>query len=361
MLSFVIFILILSILIIVHEFGHFLVAKRNGVKVERFSIGFGPPLLRIKSKGAEFLIGLIPLGGYVKLAGDNISEYQGYPFEFLSKSVGVRAKIVFSGPLFNYFMAFIVFWVVTILGFPYLDTVVGKVLDDFPAKKAGLKEGDKILEVNGRKVNHWRQMAEEIRESKDEVILKVKRDSKIIYFTLPLEKKEIEDKFGKKKKIPVIGIVAGDKIKIVRYNLFKGFFKSIQSVTFITFVIVKGIFFIIFGVLPFKEAVTGPLGIYYVTSEATKIGMVAVLHLIAVLNISLAVVNLLPLPLLDGGHLFIFLIEKIRRKRLSEKAEEWWLRLGFLIISFLILFVFYNDIVKFGNKIWKKESLSQQK
>jgi regulator of sigma E protease len=360
MLSFLIFILILSILIIAHEFGHFLVAKKSGVKVEKFSIGFGPPLLKIKGKETEFLIGLVPLGGYVKLAGDNISEYQGYPFEFLSKPIRIRAKIVFSGPLFNYLMAFALFWLVALLGFPYLDTVVGKVLDDFPAKKIGLEEGDRILEVNGKKVNYWQEMSKEIRKSKDKVYLKVKRDNRLIYFTVPLEKKKIEDEFGKKKEIPMIGIAASSKIKIVKYNFLEGFFKGIQSIFFITFIILKGIFFIIFGILPFKEAVTGPLGIYYVTSEATKIGITAILHLMAVLNVSLTIVNLLPLPLLDGGHLFVFLIEKIRKKRWSQKAEEWWMRLGFLIVSFLILFVFYNDIVKFGSKIWKKENIQQK-
>jgi regulator of sigma E protease len=352
MLSFLIFIVILSILIIAHEFGHFIVAKRSGVKAEKFAIGFGPPIVKVKGKETTFLICLFPLGGYVKLAGDSRSECKGYSYEFLSKPPGIKMRIVFAGPLFNYILAFILFWWIAVMGFPYLDTVVGKVLEGFPAQKAGLQENDRILEVNGKEVNSWQEMSTIIYKSKGEVSLKIERKGRIVFLNVPLQEKEIVDDFGVKKNVPIIGISASAKTKIVKYNIFEGFLKGWQALFQLTVIIIKGIVFMILGILPLREAVTGPLGIYYVTSEAVKVGLRAIIHLMAILNVSLTIVNLIPFPVLDGGHIFIFLIEKIRRKELSEKSEEFLTRLGFVVIALLIIFVFYSDIVRFGSKIW---------
>ncbi len=163
-------IIIFSILIVAHEFGHFLAARISGVKVEQFAIGFGPVLFKIKGRETIFLVCLFPLGGYVKLAGDTRSESKGEVFEFLSKAPGVKMRIVFAGPLFNYLLAFFLFWgSYTFLGFPSHLPVIGQVLEGYPAYSAGLQAGDKVLEVNSRKVDNWRQMSESISQSKDKV------------------------------------------------------------------------------------------------------------------------------------------------------------------------------------------------
>lgn len=362
MLNLIIFILILSILIVVHEFGHFLAARRNGVRVERFAIGFGTPIFKRKGKETDFWICAFPLGGYVKLAGDTRSEYHGEPFEFLSKPVGVKMKIVFFGPLFNFIFAFILFWVMGVVGFPYPDTVVGKVLEDYPAYEAGIKENDKVLEIDGEEVQNWFEMSEKIYRSQDSITLKIERDAKLLNFKVPLKEKEVSDAFGRKKTVPIIGISASEQIKIVQYNFFTAFFKGVEATFRTAFFIIKGFVFMILGIVPFKEAVAGPLGIFYITSQALKIGIIAILNLMAVLNVSLTIVNLIPLPLLDGGHLFLFLIEKIRKRQISERTEDFITQLGFIFILFLIIFVFYNDVVRFGSKIWQhnKGEVTQQ-
>lgn len=350
-MNILIVIVVFSILIVIHEFGHFIAAKRSGVKVEKFAIGFGPALLKMKGKETEFLLCLFPLGGYVKLAGDNPREREGFNYEFLSKAPGVRMRIVFAGPLFNYFLALVLFWIIAITGFPYPAAVVGKVLDGYPAQAAGVKVGDKVLEVNDKGVDTWQDMAGIIYESKEKIELKIQRNGKSVFVEVPLRKKEVADDFGRKKSVSIIGIAASSETKIIKYGFFKGLVKGAQALFGLTFLIIKGFVFIILGIVPFKEAMAGPIGIYYITSEAVKVGVAVVLQLMAVLSVSLAVVNLFPVPVLDGGHLFFFFMEKLRKKPLKEETEDILTRIGLTFIVLLIAFVFYNDIVRFGPKL----------
>lgn len=341
---------IFSILIVIHEFGHYIAAKRSGVKVERFALGFGPILFRKKGKETEFVVCAFPLGGYVKMAGDTRQEHKGLKNEFLSKSVGVKSKIVFAGPLFNYILALVIFCIIALIGFPYPDSVVGSVLDDYPAKAAGVEEGDRILAVNGNEVEHWMDMAEEISQAKDTVNLRIEREGKIISLAISLQQKEITDDFGKRKNVSMIGIGASSEVKTVKYNFPQAIIKGFESLFKLTFLVVKGLLFMILGIIPFKEAVAGPIGIYYITSEVVKIGIVPTLHLLAVLSVSLAIINLFPIPVLDGGHLLFFFMEKVRGKPISEKVEDNLTRVGLSFLILLIVFVFYNDIDKILNK-----------
>jgi len=352
-MSILITVIVFSILIIIHEFGHFVAAKRAGVKVEKFAIGFGPAVLKINGRQTQFLLCLFPLGGYVKLAGDNRPEHKGFDYEFLSKPPGTRMGIVFAGPLFNYLLALVVFWIIAMIGFPYPAAVVGEVLKGYPAQRAGVKAGDRVLEVNGRKVETWGDMAKVIQSSKEEVNLKVQRRNREVSLKVALRQKELADDFGRKKNVSIIGITASPEVKIVKYGFFQGLVKGTQGLFNLTFLIIKGFIFIILGFVPFKEAMAGPIGIYYITSEAAKVGIAAVLQLMAVLSVSLAIVNLFPVPILDGGHLVFFLVEKIRKRPLKEKTEDILTRIGLAFIVMLIAFVFYNDILRFGPKILK--------
>jgi len=354
MLNLLGFIIILSITVMVHEFGHFISAKLHKVKVEKFSIGFGPVIFKKVINSMDFLVSLIPLGGYVKLAGDERSKFKNQPYEFLSKSTLEKIKIVIFGPLFNYIFAFLIFWVIAILGIPYEEPVIGKILEDHPAATVGIKEKDRVLEVNNIKVKSWTNMVDIIHKSKDKVFIKIKRDNQILDFTVPLKTKELTDLFGKKHYVSVIGISSAGLIKFERYNFFIAFFKAIQLIFSLTSSIIYGLFLVIVGAVPFKEAVTGPLGIYYITSEAMKLGILALLNTVAVLNLSLAIINLFPLPVFDGGHIAIFIFENIRRKPISEKTESILTNIGFAIIGILFIFVFYNDIVRLGSKIFLK-------
>jgi regulator of sigma E protease len=145
MIAFLVFIAILSVLIVVHELGHFIAARRVGVRVEKFSLGFGPQLFKKKNKDTEYLISAIPLGGFVKMAGDSLEEYKGKSDEYFYKSPGERFQIIFAGPFLNYVLGFLFFWFIFFTGYPMLTTKVGGLLDDFGAKKAGLQVGDRIV------------------------------------------------------------------------------------------------------------------------------------------------------------------------------------------------------------------------
>jgi len=351
---------IFSILIIIHELGHYIAAKRSGVRVERFALGFGPILFKRKGRETEFVVCAFPLGGYVKMAGDTREEHKGLKDEFLSKPLGIKSKIVFAGPLFNYLLALFVFCIIAFIGFPYPDSVVGSVLDDYPAQAAGVQEGDRVLAVDGKEVEHWLDMAEKIYQAEDMVNLSIQREGEIISLDIPLQQKEITDDFGKRKNVSVVGIGTSSQIKIIKYNFPQAIFIGFESLFKLTFLVFKGFLFMILGIIPFKEAVAGPVGIYYITSEVIKIGIVATLHLVAALSISLAIINLFPIPVLDGGHLFFFFLEKLRGKPISEKIENNLTRLGLSFLILLIAFIFYNDIVRFGPKIMDKGKDSVQ-
>jgi len=363
MLDFIVFILVLSALVVVHEYGHFLVARRCGVGVEKFSIGFGPVLLKIKGKFTEFLICAFPLGGYVKLKGESRQEHSGATDEFFSKSPGIRARIVLAGPIFNFIFAFTLFWLMSVIGFAepnYSSTVVGDLVDDYPAATAGVQKNDKIIAVNGVEVKDWRSMQMLIFKRNGDVALKIERDHKVIDLNIPLKSSEVLDDYGRKKTKSIIGIAPA--IRDVKFNVFTGFVKSLDLLFSTTWFMLKGFALMIIGALPFKEALSGPIGIYHITAQAREAGFSAILHFMAILNISLMIINLMPLPLMDGGHAFLFFMEKIRRKQLSEKVEDVISRVGFGMIIALMVFVFYNDLVKFGPTMWHgKKTVTEKK
>ena len=311
-MNFLLVLIIFSVLIIAHEFGHFIAARRAGIKVEKFSIGFGPVLFKKQGKETQFLICVFPLGGYVKLAGDSRPEHKGLKHEFLSKPIGTRMQVVFAGPLFNYLLALVLFWIIAAAGFPYIDTIVGGVLEDYPAEAAGVKTGDKVLAVNGVAVENWNEMTTIIQKAEEKVELKIIREGEQLVLDIPLEEKEITDAFGRKENVPMIGIAASANIKTVKYGFPQAIGKGFEALFSSTVLLLKGLVLIVRGVIPFKDAVSGPVGIYYYASEAIKVGIVATLYLMAVLNVTLAIINLFPIPILDGGHLLFCSLEKVR-------------------------------------------------
>ena len=353
-LDLIVFILVLSALIVVHEFGHFLVAKKNGVVVEKFSIGFGPVLFSRKGKETEFLISAFPLGGYVKLKGESRTECSGVNGEFFSKPVGIRSRVVLAGPFFNYIFAFVLFWIIAVIGFSepdYNSTAIGEVLTDYPAAAAGLKADDQIVAVNGVSVGDWKKMQVLITDKPGNVAIKVKRNDELLDFTIERKASEIEDYYGRKSTKQLIGITPS--VKQSKYNVFTGFLKGLELLFTLTWFMIKGFWLMLSGALPAREALSGPIGIYHITAQAREAGIGAIFHLMAVLNISLTIINLLPLPLMDGGHAFFFFLEKIRGKQLSEKTEDIAARVGFGLIILLMVFTVYNDLLRFGPK-WMK-------
>ncbi|MBI5145537.1 MAG: RIP metalloprotease RseP [Candidatus Omnitrophica bacterium] len=354
MLSFLIFLFILGLLIIVHELGHFLVARSVGVRVETFSLGFGRQLLTKKKSGTEYTISAIPLGGFVKLAGDNLAEYQGRADEYLSKSPGERARIVFAGPILNYILGFLFFWLIFFVGYPTLTTKVGGLLDGFGAKDAGMQVGDKIIAVDGQRVEYWEDLQKIIQRKKPPVGVKLSllRNNRELTLDVDIREQKLEDALGQKRSVGLLGITPFDEIITVRHGLAKSFLLSINKTWDLTELTYRALWRMVTGKMSMKESVTGPLGIFYITSRAAKLGIIAVLHLVAVLSMSLCIFNLLPLPVLDGGHIFLLAIEKIRGRHFSLKAEQIVNRIGITVITSLAILVTYNDIVRyFGDKI----------
>jgi regulator of sigma E protease len=338
------------VLVLIHEFGHFIVAKRLGVRVEKFSFGFGPKLASVKRGETEYLLSAIPLGGYVKMSGDEPGEaLKNESHEFLSRSIGDRFKIIAAGPLFNYILAFLIFSFIFMFGSPTLTTEVGDLLKDYPARAAGIKVGDKIIAVDGKSVKYWEDMTAIIRtHTQGSIDLSIVRGGKPMNIVIKPIVRETKDIFGKKMSIALVGIAPSQKIESVKYGFFESFGMGFKKVVDLTVITLRALWAIFTGQMSVKESMTGPIGIFVITGQAAKMGLIYIFHLMAILSASLAIFNLLPLPVLDGGHILFLAIEKIRRKPLSMKTQEAIGNVGIAFLILLTVFIFYNDIIKFG-------------
>lgn len=343
-----IFIIVISILIVIHEFGHFIVAKSLGVRVEKFVLGFGPVLLSKKRNDTEYAIALIPFGGYVKMAGDIPDEFKGNKWEYFSRPPSQRAMIVLFGPVLNYVLAFLCFCLAFSFGFPMQTTEIGKLMDGFPAKEAGLLLGDEIINIDGKNVNNFEELQQIVFNKKEgKLDLTVLRGSqKIKVFILP-KRDTIRTFFGQ-KTVSLIGIEPKAELVAIKYPLGKAIIEGAKKLLSMTVLTYKVLYMMLTGGISLKESVTGPIGIFVIIREAFKQGIVYLIYVMAVLSMSLAIFNLLPLPVLDGGHLFLLGLEKIRGRRLSQNIDDWITRVGLGFIIFMALFVFYNDLVRYG-------------
>ena len=351
-----IFLLILGLLITIHEFGHFIVAKRIGVRVEKFSFGSGKRILSKKKNGTEYSISLIPLGGYVKLAGDSLEDFKNNPDEYLSKKPSQRVQIIFCGPLLNYILGFLCFWLIFFIGYPTLTTKVGGLIEGFGAKNAGIQVDDKIIAVDGKKVYFWEdlQMAIQAKKTATKVLVSVFRDNKEYTIEVNIKEKQLDDALGQKRNVGLIGITPKDEIVKVKHGFLESFILGITKTLDFTILTYKALWRMVTGKLSMRESITGPLGIFYITSKAASAGLVSVLHLVAVLSVSLCIFNLLPLPVLDGGHIVLLAIEKIRGKQLSVKVERVITQIGFTLLVSLAIFATYNDLLRiFSDKLPK--------
>jgi regulator of sigma E protease len=338
------------VLVLIHEFGHFIVAKRIGVRVEKFSFGFGPKLFSVKKGETEYLISAIPLGGYVKMSGDEPGEtLTGDRKEFLSRKISERFNIIFAGPLLNYILAFLIFSVIFMFGSPTLTTEVGSLLSDYPAAKSGILVGDKVTQVDGKDVKYWENMTVLIHNHLEgPVRLKIERSGKPMELQIQPVVREVKDIFGKTNRIALLGIAPSQKIENVRYGFIESFgmgFKKLADLTVITY---KALWSIVTGRMSLKESMTGPIGIFIITGKAAQMGFIYLLHLMGLLSASLAIFNLLPLPVLDGGHILFLIIEKLRGRPLSMKSQEVISNVGVAFLILLTVFIFYSDIMKFG-------------
>lgn len=349
MITIVSFIFVLGILVFVHEFGHFIVAKRTGIKVEEFSLGFPPKMIGKKVGETEYRISWIPLGGYVKMAGENPEEeLKGEPWEFMSKPVIIRTLVVSAGPIMNFLLAIFIFWGIFFFhGIPEAHTdkrIIGSVAKGGPAERAGIKAGDEILSINGKKTGSFEQMAGLIQSEVEKPIEIVwKRGKDTLGATVLTTKEEILDDKGNKREVGKIGI--GSTYTIKKVGLFGAFREGAKTTIFILKETVKFIFALIIGTASLKM-LGGPVLIAQVAGESAKHGFASLLFFTALLSVNLSLLNILPIPALDGGHLLFLVIEKLKGRPLSVKYRAVMQQIGFALLILLIIMVTYNDILR---------------
>lgn len=342
-------VVLLGVIIFVHEIGHFLSAKLVGVRVLKFSLGFGPKILSRKYGDTEYLISSIPFGGYVKMFGEEAGEElkeEEKPFSYSHQPVWKRFIIVFSGPFFNLIFALIIFFIIFIYGLPVLFPEVGEVLKSSPAESAGLIKGDTILSINGLRINQWDEMTKIIHNSPERnLMFEVRRQEKIISFSIIPEKKVIKDIFGQDKEIGLIGIKPSGNTFIKKSSLYAAITDSIRRTWEISVLTVVSIIKLIQRIIP-METLGGPILIVQMAGEQASQGLLNFFLFMAIININLGVLNLLPIPVLDGGHILFLGIEAIRRKPLNEKFINIAQRVGLALILFIMAFALYNDITR---------------
>lgn len=350
-------IIFFGLLIFFHELGHFVLAKLVGVKVLKFSLGFGPKLLGRKIGETEYVISTIPLGGYVKPLGEEIGEElkeEEKPRAFNYQPVWKRALIVFAGPFFNIILAFIIF--VAFLGMkfpiaiPKLDsitTAIEDVMEDSPAMRAGLQKNDTIISVGGTSVNDWNEMAEVFSKNPGkELTLQVKRDSNIINIKVTPEPTKVQDEKGEEVVIGRIGISKKLNAHVIESSgLLDAPLKGLEAVYGWCALTIEVVIKLFTGAVSAKQ-VGGPILIVDAAAKAASVGAFAYFNFIAIISINLAVLNLLPVPVLDGGHIVFLSIEAMRGKPLSERILTVANKVGMALLLLLIAFVFYNDIMR---------------
>ncbi|HDP25807.1 MAG TPA: RIP metalloprotease RseP [Deltaproteobacteria bacterium] len=349
------FIIALGILIFFHELGHFILAKINGVGVLKFSLGFGPALLKKRIGETEYRLSLVPLGGYVKMLGEDSSNKDQEELShidpsraFSHKALKVKALIVSAGPVFNFLLAVVIYMVIAWIGIPTFSSVVGSVQDDSPADRAGLLAGDRIVTIAGNPVEIWEDISILLMQSTagESVEMLIARGENT--FIIHVSPKLIQDTnlFGEVIERPMIGITRSEEIITKNFGLIGGIGYGFMQ----TYRIVEltGIAFwkIITGSLDVRKSLGGPILIAQVSGETFRAGMLPFFSMIAFISINLAIINLLPIPILDGGHLVLFMIEGITGRPVEGKPREIAQQIGLFLLILLMLFAFYNDILR---------------
>lgn len=370
-------IIVLGILIFVHEFGHFIVAKLFNVRVEKFSLGFGPKLFGKQFGETEYLISAFPLGGYVKMFGEGgviegadtrtpaetekaYDEESGEALDearelteaekarsFAHKPPLARIAIVMAGPVFNLVFAWMIFILLCMLGVPTVTARIGEVLKDKPAARAGVLKDDVVTAINGKSIGQWDDIAAMIAAGKGQPIdLNVKRNGRELQFTITPEPRVSKNLFGESVNGFAIGIAAAGEIVTEKSDPFQAVVKGSAQTWKVIDLTIMSLVKMIQRVVPL-DSVGGPIMIAKMAGETAQMGGSSFLAFMALLSINLGVLNLLPVPVLDGGHLFFFFCELIFRRPVSQKVREYAQQVGLFLLLGLMVLAFYNDIIRY--------------
>ncbi|CCK79804.1 RIP metalloprotease RseP [Desulfobacula toluolica] len=347
------FIIVIGILVFIHEFGHFIAARLCGVGVEVFSLGFGPKILKKRYGRTQYCLSAIPLGGYVKMVGEEPGseiDPEDINSSFTHKSLLQKSIIVAAGPFFNFFLAIFIFFILYQFSGIYLaEPVVGQVLEDTPAFTAGIKPGDVIKEINQVKIESFEDIPRIIATGYGKQLdFIVERDARLIELVISPVLSPGKNVFGEEIEKYIIGIVGSGESYHKKLNLFQALQHSIKDTYGLVKLTLLSVVKMINGSIS-ADNLGGPLMIAQMAGEQAKAGMMNFAWFIALLSVNLGIINLFPIPVLDGGHLLFFGIEALTGKAVSDSLREKLIKFGAAVLVALMVFVFYNDIVRMFN------------
>tara|TARA_E500000331_G_scaffold233570_1_gene223773 strand:+ start:278 stop:1453 length:1176 start_codon:yes stop_codon:yes gene_type:complete len=365
------FLVVLTVLVFVHEMGHYLAARKCGIRVEVFSVGFGRELLGwTDGAGTRWKLSAIPFGGYVKMFGEmqpqkeaapdnkyaddaatpqSVSGFPtGEPGAFNSKSLGQRAFVVFAGPLANFLFAIaILAGMFMTLGQPFTPSDIGTVIPNSAAERAGFEPGDLITGIEGTRVERFEQVIRKVQLHPDEKLtFQIRRGDREISLTAIPDVLYQKDRFGNQQRIGRLGISrAGADMKMIQHDPITAVWRAATETYVLTGSIFSALGQIIRGTRSTKE-LGGPIRIAEMSGNVWQAGLISVLMFSTVLSINLGLINLFPVPMLDGGHLLFYAIEALRGRPLGVRAQEYGLRIGIAMVFSLMIFATWNDLVQ---------------
>lgn len=360
------FVLIISLLVFVHEMGHYLIGRLSGIGVSAFSVGFGRELFGFTDKrGTRWKLSWIPLGGYVKFYGDeNVSSKTDHDaiatmpdaerrLTFAGASLGRRAATVAAGPIANFLLAILIFATLfSIYGRPVADPVVATVMKGSAAEQAGILPGDLLVALDRQPVATFNDVRRYVSVRPEQPItVTVKRGGQTLDVSLTLQRKEVTDSLGNKSEVGQIGIMTDDragKFRMVQYSPLQAVGEGVKECWFIVTSTYDYLSNVVTGRMK-ADQLGGPIRVAQASGQMASIGISALLQLAAVLSVSIGLLNLMPIPILDGGHLFFYAVEAVRGRPLPPRAQEVAFRIGFAIVLTLMVFTTWNDIAaRFG-------------
>ncbi|MBH0239673.1 RIP metalloprotease RseP [Methylobrevis albus] len=351
------FLFVLTIVVFVHELGHFVVARLCGVKVRTFSIGFGPELFGFDDRhGTRWRLAAIPLGGYVKFIDDADASSaggraDGAPFvdgEFRSKSVGRRAAIVAAGPIANFLLAIVIFALFfSLVGRSVLPPRVDEVMPDSPAAAAGFQVGDIITEVDGRPIDDFSELQRAVNASGNVTLaVSVDRGGERVVLSATPQWRDQTDQFGNVVRLAVLGITHNrENVEVVKLGPIDAVAAGVSETGYIISRTLGYLRNVVIGEEP-ADQIGGPIRVAQFSGQMASIGFVALINLAAMLSVSIGLINLFPVPLLDGGHLMFYAVEALRGRPLSERTQGIGFRIGMTIVLMLMVFATWNDITQ---------------
>ncbi len=355
------FLVVLTVLVFVHELGHYLVARRNGVRIEVFSIGFGPELLGwFDRAGTRWKLSAIPLGGYVKMFGDadassslptgviETMTAEERRVSFHHKRLGQRFAVVVAGPAANFIFAMLILAVLyATAGQPFTPPEVVQVQPNSAAAKGGIKPGDRILRVDGERIERFEDVQQAVRLNDGVPMhILVRRGDAEVALTVTPQITPMTDRFGNVHHIALLGI-CGSGVDYVRRNPVAAVGWAAEETWNLTSGTLTALWQMVIGARTTEE-LGGPLRIAQMSGEMAQGGVVALIVFMAMLSVNLGLINLFPIPVLDGGHLLFYVAEAIRGKPLGQKAQEYGFRIGLALVLTLMVFATWNDLVHIG-------------